>query len=435
VKRILWKWPAWFWAAALAPRAILFGLACRRPEACLSPDSQSYLLLAQNLWTHHAFSQAAFPPLIPEISRLPGYPLFLAPFTGLFSSPVLWAAAIQSLLGAATVFILAAWLREMLNERAALAGGLVLAVDLVILLHTPMLLAETLLTFLQVIALDQTWRAWRLTDIRRTAGSGICWGIAVMIKPVFLYLPLLMAGLWWKNKKHLFIFLLAAYCIPAGWLLRNKAQSGFAGLTTQVGFDLLSYPAASVEAMRTGEPWEKVRADLRTRVDNQHPQGYATQADQSRAYQEAASEILKEHPLLFIQYSLLGVVRILAGTGVSLWFSYIPLSFEANDTWGPSVIGQQTSALMRRYPWLIPVQAVYLLALGILYGLAVWGWACLRRLGYRKEAFLMAVGTLYLLAAASHQGYSRFRIPMMPFLAVGIAAVFSRNGLRDAPRT
>jgi hypothetical protein len=34
---------------------------------------------------------------------------------------------------------------------------------------------------------------------------------------------------------------------------------------------------------------------------------------------------------------------------------------------------------------------------------------------------------LYLLAAASHQGYSRFRIPMMPFLAIGAAAVFIRK--------
>ena len=79
---------------------------------------------------------------------------------------------------------------------------------------------------------------------------------------------------------------------------------------------------------------------------------------------------------------------------------------------------------MHRYPALIPIQILYMCALGLSYLLFFAGLARLWQQDLKIQAVFLGLGALYFLAVASHQGYYRFRIPMMPFLAIGAAAAF-----------
>src|SRR5262249_18031851 len=126
-------------AAALS-RLIFFLLVYLHPQICLLSDSSSYLTLARNLATYHVFSQGTPPIFPPETFRTPGYPLFLTPFAMLFSDPILWIAFAQSLLGFITVIVTWLWLRPITGARGAYWGAIAIALDLIILFHTPLLL-------------------------------------------------------------------------------------------------------------------------------------------------------------------------------------------------------------------------------------------------------------------------------------------------------
>jgi len=392
--------------AAAFPRLMVFLLAANRPEACLTSDAYGYLGLAKNLWTYHAFGHGTPPVLVPETFRLPGYPLFLAPFTALFESPVLWIAFAQCLLGILTVMWLWHWLRGVTNDRSARVGALVLAVDWVIVFHTPMLIAETLVVFLQVLAMILTWRALELQRGTEVTGSGLLWGLTLMVKPVFLYFPLVLCWIWSPRKKYIFRFLLAAYLIPGVWILRNGATSNFWSLSSLPGFALFDDLAAKVIADATDRTWDSVRHDLRAQVDAKHPSGYRNDAERSQVYAQEAVHILKRHPFVVVKVWLIGAARMLGGTGFGLWHYYRPPAPQQNPAF-----------------WLIPVQIVYGFGLGVLYLLSVWGCIKLWRMSRKKEAYFLAAGVTYILLVASYPGMSRLRIPMMPFMA--IAASFA----------
>src|SRR5207248_2908899 len=104
--------------ATLVPRLLVFIAVVHHPQACLLPDSSTYLTLARNLWTYQVFGKGVPPEFLLETFRVPGYPLFLAPFT-VYGSPHLGVAFIQCLIGALTVFVAWRWLQTLSDPRAA----------------------------------------------------------------------------------------------------------------------------------------------------------------------------------------------------------------------------------------------------------------------------------------------------------------------------
>jgi hypothetical protein len=119
-------------------------------------------------------------------------------------------------------------------------------------------------------------------------------------------------------------------------------------------------------------------------------------------------------------------VKILAGTGAALWFFYMPDMKAPELGWSLNVFSAASRALMRQHPVLLAIQMVYMIFLGGLYALSLVGCVRLARSGRWAEVFLLAGGALYFLAVSSFQGYSRFRIPMMPFLAAAAALALAK---------
>jgi hypothetical protein len=173
--------------------------------------------------------------------------------------------------------------------------------------------------------------------------------------------------------------------------------------------------------MADQRPWTSVQRELKSEIDASDPNGQRTWIEKSNAYHRKASEILKAHPLLLLRYCAVGAIHILAGTGIGVFLNFISTEKPSATEWVQPA--QHVQALVHQHRWTLPLQALYLLGLGLVYFLSITGCRALWKSGLRWEAYLLAIGALYLLAVASHQGYSRFRIPMIPFLAA--AAAFS----------
>ncbi|MBI3549016.1 MAG: glycosyltransferase family 39 protein [Elusimicrobia bacterium] len=421
--------PGWVWAAAAVPRAALFAFAAADPAKCLRSDSLGYLAEATNLLRRGAFSSQSAPPFAPETTRTPGYAVFLAPFVAASEHPGLMIAFAHCVLGVLTAVLVWRWCSTIGGKKGAALGALVLALDPVLLFHTPLVMTEIAFQLLFVVSLIETWESKDAKDSYRVAACGLLWSWCSLLRPIAVYLPPLLAWRWRKNAKAAAVFLLAAYALPAALTARNWRRTGIATFSSQGGRDLLRYPAAGIETLRTGKPWTEVEAAMRRKVDLEHASGYASDAEQGRAYGREAMGVLRAHPAMLARYCAWGAVKVLSGGGLEMLIEWItPQKTSVQDqAFHPEATGHGTLALLRRYPALIPLQILYAAALAALYGLFAIGLRRLLSSGRTDQAALLFVCAAYFLALSSSQGYYRYRIPLLPLLAAGAAASFSKK--------
>ena len=242
------------------------------------PDASEYTVLAENLAHHHVFSRSIEPPFRPEVLRTPGYPLFLAPFYLVFGNPlvpVLIAHIVLSLL-----LVLAAYkfcLELTSSVRTSAIAALLVAVSPNIAFISTKLVTETLFTLVLVVAimLFNRFRVFRRT--RDLAACGICCGVLALIRPIAMFLPLLLALLVLAGKSGTVpgrleagrnqgqsrfshtkrgprswaaaLLLLASFAfVVSPWVIRNATLTGRWILTTAGEHNLFLYNAATVVA-------------------------------------------------------------------------------------------------------------------------------------------------------------------------------------------
>ncbi|MBI5743938.1 MAG: glycosyltransferase family 39 protein [Elusimicrobia bacterium] len=414
--------PAWLLLAALLPRLAVTVPVLLHPERAVSGDSAQYLELAGSLRTGGGFTSTECGPALPDTFRTPGYPAFLAALELTPWNVPAFAALLQCLFGTLTVMLAWRWLNALAPGRGAALGGLLLAADLVYVLHTPLLLTETLFMLLFVLSLGFFWPALRQGSARAAALAGLLLGAATLVRPVSVYLPVVLLPFLLGNRKAAAAFLLAALLLPGAWMARNRALTGQFTFSTIGGISLLRYPAANIEAKLNGTSWSEADRLLRARVDAANGP-YTSTAQKGAAYMAAALPIIKQHPFICAAFCLRGAAYVLFGTGEEMVFYALGRDLGPILAAAPAVPLGGTIALVRAYPWAAALKLAYLLFLLFFYWSAARGLRNLWREGRRAEAGCLLAGTLYFLALSSYQGYYRFRIPMLPLLAA--AAAFS----------
>jgi hypothetical protein len=417
--------PLWVLGVAILPRLCILCLVLRSPPFLVNSDSKDYLMLASNLRQYHRFvsSDPSTGSLLPETARTPGYPFFLMPFTWSQNAVVLIALA-QTILGILTVLCLWRCLARFSSGLGLVLGVCVLALDWVVLLHTPLVLAETLLTLFIVLAIEAAWLGMRdpSPGVRPALSQGLRWSLASLVKPVSLYLPLFLAFTLRYKKKVLIPFLCAAYLLPTMWVCRNWRVAGYASFSSIGPMAMIRWPIATIYAMTTGRTREEALSDL----EHQLAQSFSgSRMDTGKtAYQRIAWDVIRKNPLGLLTLHVTGSLRILGGSGFELVLPFLGAKPPDPVPATLYVSGHGTFALWRAYRIFFPMTLLYLAFLGIIYSGFFVGvhrfWQC----GEKSFALYLAGGALYFMLIAAHQGYYRYRIPMMPFLACGVAFAF-----------
>jgi len=401
------------WRVAAIPVVLALGLnllffAAFRNH--LQPDSLSYLVPAHTLVSAAAFNDAAGQP---ETVRTPGYPLFLAFFFAL-SLGVRTVVLVQHLILVSVVGATAVATYRVCGSRvAAVAAGIILALDLPSIETANTILTESVSTAFIFAVGYQAYRA-ATGDSRKAlwhaAAAGLLGGWVVLIRPVALFYGVPLAlflfiaakpGYRWKSAV---VALLAFSLFPGFWIARNYRLTGHATVSSVAGINMLMYRAAGALAINDPGSFD---ANLVRRQDEL--QAVACQ-NLERTRSRPCSELSISDRASY--YSNLGVSIILRNPG--------GYTREVLRGFGNVVLGGADAMLIARnmhvLRYMVPVAALALV--GLLY----W----FRRDRAMLWLLLLTVGYFSVISAGAGR-YSRFAAPFMVLALVGLLYWFRRD--------
>jgi len=189
VLELVQKKARFFVAASLAALALRLLLVVYFPAVV--DDSRFYADIAQNWLRHGVYGITNSGAITPTLSRLPGYPAFLAVIFALFGAGDFRAVLlVQVLFDLATCFLIADLARRLFSARTAQAAFVLAALCPFLANYTAAVLTETLEIFFTALALDLAF--WAL-GIGETAtpparygawiGCGLSVGGAILLRP------------------------------------------------------------------------------------------------------------------------------------------------------------------------------------------------------------------------------------------------------------
>ena len=361
------------------------------------PDSFTYLVPARSLLHGLGFVDASGAI---ETIRTPGYPLLLALF-GVRTLPVI---ILQHLINAGLAFGIYLLVLYRADRRPALIASLLFALDVPTIHYANKLLTETIFTALLYVVFVLALQRPRLIII------GLLTGVLVMIRPIALFYFVALGFYFLVQripKRQLLIFVAVALALPGAWALRNRVRTGVFTISSIGDSNLLTYRAAGALAIEDEGDFRKAVADeeqaLTDEVDDAiqaelHIPDASELSDAVRAgyYGKYAWRIIREHPASFVQLTIRGLLVNLFDSDWDAIWVVSPMS--------PDVLELALGA--------IPI---------VIFVLAIVGTIFLRRYD-RPMALLIALTVAYFIGmSAGGEAESRFRVPVVPQLAIAAA--------------
>jgi Dolichyl-phosphate-mannose-protein mannosyltransferase len=165
------KHPWFFLAAGLVATGLRLFFVFRFPAVV--DDSHFYANIAENWLQHGVYAVTDSGQVVPTLSRLPGYPAFLAVIFALFGIENFRAVLlIQVLVDLGTCFLIADSARRLLSERAARAAFLLAAACPFLANYAAAALTECLEIFFTALALDLALAGLKLRAVDPSLRSG-----------------------------------------------------------------------------------------------------------------------------------------------------------------------------------------------------------------------------------------------------------------------
>ena len=371
------------------------------------PDSATYLTPARFLLHGAGFVHASG---VVETMRTPGYPIVLLPFLLLQHTAAAVVIA-QHLLNALLAMAIYLLVRRRLDRATALVAAAIFAIDTPTIHHANKVLTETLFTAVLFALFLLALRIVRAPRMRDLAFAGLLAGALVLVRPVaILYFAALafafaIERIGWKR---IAAFIAIALALPLAWAARNAHHTGVFHVASIAGSNMLAYRAAGAVAIEDGGDFltelppvqQQLVADAQGEIEEtMHipDAGELSDAVRGREYNRIGRRIFLEHPRGAAMLTLRGILVLLFESD---WEAMMMVS-RIDESTVHLAIDAWTVAL----------------TIFALIGLAV-----LRRHD-RTLALLLGLTIAYfVLISAGGEAEARFRVPVVPMLAIAAAA-------------
>ncbi len=413
----------------LASKLLFLHAFVKSPDLLFyDPDSEGYYNLAVNLIDHGSFSRRSAPPFLPDNTRTPLYPLFVAGVFLVFGKSLSALATVQIIISAATAWLIFDVGRRVAGVGVAVTAALLFAFDLSGFVYAHAILTETLFTFVMLAAVAVLMRALRRSSALPFAAAGMLAGLAALCRPVALYffVPAIAIIVFadWHNRPQAIarsvLFLAAFGATLSPWIVRNQRTFGVANVSGIQGVNMLLVNAAYLEADRLGIDVEQAEAMLEAEAQRRLANRRLNEAERYRLYQRLGIEKILQHPWRYAWVHLKGIVPALLDNNVrdlSYFRGRGRTFFGARDlliAGGPIAALRRVLGSAQRGHLILFAGAVVLQL--ALYALAAGGALTLWRAGARTEVVVLVTTIAYLLVLTAPAGNVRFRFPAMPYI-------------------
>lgn len=377
-------------------------------------------------------------PQYPGAWQPPGQTVLMAAVLALSGPGLTGVKLVQVLLGTLSVALVYLLGRAWLGHREGLVAAWICALYPNLVAFTHYLWSETLFIFLLLAALWCLTRLPRPPPARDALLGGVLLGLAALTRStIFYFLPVLVGWMLWTQRRHWrgalaagALTALTASLVIVPWSVRNTLlHGGFVWIETNGPYNLWRGNGPDTFAERDSRdaphyawPFESVPlAPMENRVAG-------------RLVEEAKQQLGEERPtdLEIVRYARAAAWQEIRSEPAR-FFARMPARLF--DMWNPTsfLIRHLQIGLYRAPPGL--VQGLVLLAAGsylLLVCLAAAGMWIARRC---PQAWLVLLLTAYFSAlSAVSFGLTRFRLPLMPLLAILAAPAALALWGRGRPR-
>jgi len=414
----------------------------------LQDDPLGYHNLASTLVKSHRFATSDIAD--PNSVRTPLYPLFIAAHYWLLGEKPWLAILSQIVIGSLTCVVLLVTLWQFFEPRIAMIAAILFAVDPNNILHSNLLYSEIVFVFFLVIGFYlfsvAVLSSSRTTTLTGFVLYGISLGVATLVRPISLFLPLIIVALflvWYRRRivtgikySVIVLFFFAATLSP--WLIRNYRTFGSFSLSS-VGSDVvLLYNVAYMEMPKRHQDINTVRTALigeakEMMVWSGQPPDSAGAFQLAMFMNQLAAKYVRADPVDFMKRYCLGVLNVLFSPATSAYSRALRLpdaKVEAKSHVGMTESIRDFVARKGLVHYIIAVIVLLfscVVYLGFIVGIVTsWG-------KYQNRVLIFCLLTAaYLVLTGALTAYARFRLPAtpfaLPFAAIGYDWLWRRLG-------
>ena len=405
-------------------------------------DSPEYATLVQNLLTEHRFTMNTQAPFIPETFRTPGYPLFMVIAMLIYKSyfTVTFLQIIIVWLSSVIIFEIG---KRLFNPIVGFIAALCFMLDPTVILYTMVILTDipfVLLILLTIYTLFFQGDSFDKSHIKdrslygRALFAGVILGVAVLFRPVAMYLPPILIFFYWfhlrhgqevSNRVHWRRFLLASVCLIIGttvvvfpWVARNKIEVGIWGISSITAYNLHDF---NIPGFLEWKGMSSSQAEgFMTKKTGVDEVGAFLLSNSSRITKVAEGVILS-NPIDYLEYHFAESTPFITSSGLSIIDKFNTYGFEKT-----------------LYSGTIPPGLF--LAESVVW-VCILAFACLAWFVFRRDyrvSLCMAL-TLYFWAITGPVAFARYRLPAEPFLLLlgvgGVGWLYSKYKNRKRSKT
>lgn len=220
-----------------------------------SSDSGEYHELARSLAEAGRYERSGRP----DTWRVPVYPAFLAAAIRGVGDDAARLVLIQHGVAVLGLLLCYAAGRIVIGARRAFVAALLWGCDPFRVYYSSWLLAETLFTAIVLLGVLAWVRTARRGSAATAAGVGGLVGLAILTRPIGVFLPLLAIGgmlvvgrTWRRRWRNAALCAATTGLVVAPWLLRTHHVTGRWALSWQSGVSLAYYKAVEVRLWERG---------------------------------------------------------------------------------------------------------------------------------------------------------------------------------------
>jgi 4-amino-4-deoxy-L-arabinose transferase-like glycosyltransferase len=404
------------------------------PFRVMHPDSASYENTARALLHNGRFAVSPEEPEEPQIMRAPGYPACIALVYALCGEKTAAVILMQMVVSVCTIAVVYSLAKVLWRSEVAIIAALLYALDPLAFEYSQLLLTETLFTFLMTLAVYAG--VCLALDRPARRGYAMLLGLtlsgATLVRPISYWLiaPILIGLLlvrrsyrwgWGEILACALLIFVPFAVLVGGWQVRNLRVSGCAQLSCVGGYNLLHFKAADIIALRDTIPYEEAREKAVKMVPDT---GGLSRPEVYSLYGRVGMSVIRKHPFLFLRSFMNGAGKMMVVPGETGLLDYMGADADTRGCMGDMrrlSFGEYTEKWFVEKPGLFAsflLAACYLLFIYLCALYAVWKIVFSDRGVGPAHLFVWGVVLYFVIVSAALGASPRFRVPVMPFLAL-----------------